>query len=173
MNFAKGVLGLLVEPDACSSPRVVGFCKGVQQMAPPPKRAPALRLIEYIELERIVCESPNVIDRCIAGSLLFAVLACARASDMARVVSLEVKSSGTGRSGWTRLDRSQSSENQDDFWYQGSPAAPSPSWGSYVRATSRHGGVLHSWLHSRRPARTTTSFQPTPICLAKIRTQPQ
>ena len=71
INWSKGVLGLRVDDGAVHSPRVAGLAKGAEQSAPPPERAPALRVAELRALERMACQ---------------AEFSCARSSDAARTI---------------------------------------------------------------------------------------
>ena len=90
VNWCRGVLGLKVEDYMTSSPRVVGLCKGFEAKAPPPRRAPALAVEEVKFLEGAAAFADNAPDCVIAGALLFMMFSCARASDAARMVTLEV-----------------------------------------------------------------------------------
>ena len=90
VNWCRGVLGLKVEDYMTSSPRIVGLCKGFEAKAPPPRRAPALAVEEVKFLEGAAAFADNAPDCVIAGALLFMMFSCARASDAARMVTLEV-----------------------------------------------------------------------------------
>ena len=87
LRWARGVLGLIVQPAISASPRLI---QGQAVGGAPVKRAPALPVAAIQRLEELTATAPDPRDRATAGAILFGILSCARASDLARAIGLHI-----------------------------------------------------------------------------------
>ena len=79
-----------VDVDIHESFQVKEAAVALQQKAPPPRRVPLLTVSEVREIESVACHAFSVQDRVRAGGILFGIISCARASDLARAVHLSI-----------------------------------------------------------------------------------
>ena len=143
VNWCRGVLDLQVDDNMLNSPRITGLCKGFEAKAPPPRRAPALAVAEVKFLEAVAADDDNAPDSVIAGAMLFMLFSCARASDAARTITLEVD--------FSDLDGST-------VWIEGEVSKSKTSMGARTRlllpllapCVALETPWVQPWLESRR-----------------------
>ena len=90
LHFSSGVLGLILDDGCMTSPRIKGVTERMALLAPPVLQAAPLTVDQVMKLEKACVTSSCSQDVCTIGGMLVLMYGCARASDGARSVHMDI-----------------------------------------------------------------------------------
>ena len=90
VHFSSGVLGLVLDEGCMASPRIKGVTERMALLAPPVVQAAPLTVDQVMKLEKACVTGSCPQDVCTIGGMLVLLYGCARASDGARSVRMDL-----------------------------------------------------------------------------------